>query len=179
MVGVIRPIHLLLPALHSEHRPPLLPYFILAILLVTDTLLPWDKSYSSDLLSCWLWPLGWAQPIRLGFHVFISSVLRTGTRQASRRGKRTRGCHPVFHQHIQPGVPCSPCGCVPAHGSMEAPSHLAAQTTLPAPLAQMSFLYRSNSRQVTQKHAGFPGPLFPVTLWVSHESAGVNSERPS
>lgn len=175
MVGVIRPIHILLPALQSEHRPPLLSYFILAILLVTDALLPWDKSHSSDLLSCCLWPLGWAQPISLGF---INSVLKTGTRQASRRGKRTRGCHPVFHQHVQPGVPCSPCGCVPAPGSMEAPSHLAAQATPSALLAQMSFLYRSNSRQVTETHAASP-PLFPVTLWVSQESAGVNSERPS
>lgn len=44
--------------------------------------------------------LGWAQPVRLGFHVFISSDSRAGIWLASRRGKRPRGWHPVHLCHM-------------------------------------------------------------------------------
>jgi hypothetical protein len=85
----------------TEHQPPALcstPHFSCWPLLVTDALLPCDKSHSGDWLSRQLWSLGPVKPIKLGLHVFISSVPRAGAWLASKQGERARHCQ----QHILP-----------------------------------------------------------------------------
>lgn len=77
------------------------------------------------------------------------------------------------NQGLSPsGVPCSPCDCVPAHGTIEAPCYLAAQAFPPQHVLPLQEQKQESPIEAWR----CPFPFIPVE--VSHASADMNSQLP-